>query len=134
MVLGRRVQFLHELLAALLRQRGNRQTDNLPIVPRVEAQVGDPNGFFDDADLRDVPRLNSDEGRLGYVQVRDLIQRGGRIKNPEGMTLTARTFGTTAGVMNGALEERAAQYLAQVGDSSHESVSGRDGALVCHQY
>jgi len=35
------------------------------------------------------------------------------IKNPEGMTLTARTFGTTAGVMNGALEERAAQYLAQ---------------------
>ena len=54
------------------------------------------------------------------------------IENPEGMALTARTFGTTAGVMEGALEERAAQHLAQVGDASHEFVAGIEGAAACH--
>jgi hypothetical protein len=40
------------------------------------------------------------------------------------MTLPARTFGTTAGVTEGASEERAAQHLVQVGEASHEFVPG----------
>jgi len=50
------------------------------------------------------------------------------------MTFPARTFGTPAGVLEGAFEQRAAQHVAQVGDARHEFVPGIQGALTCHQY
>ena len=36
------------------------------------------------------------------------------VKDPEGMAFAANAFGTAAGVMNGALEQRAAEDIAEL--------------------
>ena len=54
------------------------------------------------------------------------------VEDPEGMPFTTRALGTTAGVMDGALEQRAAQDLAQIGDASHELVAGSEGGFTRH--
>src|ERR1700735_2887437 len=46
MVLGDAVQALDELLAALLGEGRDGKPDQLAIVGRIQAQVGDANGFF----------------------------------------------------------------------------------------
>ena len=68
------------------------------------------------------------------AQLAGLAARVTHIEDSEGITFTAGAFGTTAGVMEGALEERAAQHLAQIGDASHEFVAGIHGASACHHY
>ena len=72
------MQLLDQFLAALFGQRRDGQPDDLAVVGRVEAQVGGADGLLDGADLRNVPRLDGDQGRLGNVQVGDLVQRRGR--------------------------------------------------------
>ena len=72
------MQLLHQLLAALLGERRNGQADDLAVVGRVEAQVGDADGLLDRPDLRNVPRLDGDQRRLGNVQVGNLVERRGR--------------------------------------------------------
>jgi len=63
------------------------------------------------------------------AQLAGLAAGVAHIEDPEGMTFAARTFGTTAGVMESALEERAAQHLVRVGEASHQFVPGLDGAF-----
>src|SRR5579883_938576 len=76
-IFGRGMQFLDEVLAALLRQRGNGKTDRLAVIGRVQPQIGGADGLLDGADLRHIPGLDRDEGRLGDVQIGKLIERRG---------------------------------------------------------
>jgi len=56
------------------------------------------------------------------------------IENPEAMAFPAGAFGTTAGVMEGAFEERAAHHVGEVSDTGYEFIPGIESALTCHHY
>ncbi len=77
-LLGVLVGDLHEVLAALLRQRRHRDPDDLAVVLRVEVEVGGADGLLDRGEERGVPGLERDERRVGDGQVADLVERGGR--------------------------------------------------------
>jgi hypothetical protein len=55
------------------------------------------------------------------------------IENPEGMAFAAGALGATGGVMNGALEEGAAEDLAEVREPGGEAVSSADGPVARHR-
>ena len=69
---------LDELLAALLGQRREVQTDLLAVVLRIDAEVGHLNGLFDSLEHRAVPRLDGQRTRVGRGDGCNLIQRGRR--------------------------------------------------------
>src|SRR5580704_975277 len=77
-MLGNAVQAFDEFLAALLGKGRYGQPDHLAIVRRIQAQVGDPDGLLDRADLRCIPRRDRNHAGLGNMQGRHLIQRRGR--------------------------------------------------------
>jgi hypothetical protein len=56
------------------------------------------------------------------------------VKDPLGMALSAGALGATAGVMDGALEQGAAEDAAKVGESGGESIPVADGPRTCHLY
>ena len=49
------------------------------------------------------------------------------VEHPERMTVAAGALGAAAGVMNGALQQGAAENLGQTGKSSGECVAALDG-------
>jgi hypothetical protein len=55
------------------------------------------------------------------------------IEHPEGMPFAAGALGATAGVMNGALERRTAQDIAQIREPDGEFVAGLDRLLACRR-
>src|ERR1039458_9129210 len=80
-----RSQLLHQSLAALLGERRNGQANDLAVVGRVEAQVGNPDRPFDRPDLRNVPGLDGDQRRFRDVQVGNLVEwrRGAVVIHPD---------------------------------------------------
>src|ERR1700694_5319526 len=57
------MDLLDELLAAVLGQLWQHESDDLPVVARVDPEVGLEDGLFDDAQHLGVPRLNEDHAR-----------------------------------------------------------------------
>jgi hypothetical protein len=56
------------------------------------------------------------------------------VEDPLGMALSAGALGATAGVMDGALEQGAAEDAAKAGESGGEFVPVADSLLTCHLY
>jgi hypothetical protein len=54
------------------------------------------------------------------------------VEDPEGMAFAAGAFGTAAGVMNGALEQRAAEDIAEVRELGGVSVPAANGLRARH--
>jgi hypothetical protein len=55
------------------------------------------------------------------------------IKHPERVAFAAGALGAVAGVMHGALQQRAAENIGRRGESGSEQVAA-DGFLACHLY
>src|SRR5258708_4045170 len=72
MVLGAGMQLLDQVLATLLGQGRNGQTDHLAVIRRVQPQIAGANGLLDRPDLGYIPGLDGDHARFGHVQVGDL--------------------------------------------------------------
>jgi hypothetical protein len=54
------------------------------------------------------------------------------VEDPLGMALSAGALGAAAGVMDGALEQGAAEDASKVGESGGEFVPVADGLRTCH--
>jgi hypothetical protein len=72
-LLGLLAHDLREILAALLRQRRDRQAHELRIGDRVDAEIAGADRLVDDRDHRLLPRLDRDEARVDDLDRRDLI-------------------------------------------------------------
>jgi hypothetical protein len=72
------VHELRELLAAFFGERGERDSDDLAIIGRVEPEVRASYRLFDGSHQRRVERLRDDEGRFGNRERRHLIDRDAR--------------------------------------------------------
>ena len=64
-VLGELADVLHEVLAPLLGERGDRDADDLAVVQRVEAEVGRLDRLLDLADDALVVRLDDEQAASG---------------------------------------------------------------------
>jgi hypothetical protein len=56
------------------------------------------------------------------------------VEDPLGMALAAGALGAAAGVMDGALEQGAAEDATQAAESGGELVPVADGLRTCHLY
>src|SRR5262249_34794373 len=74
-LLGLLADDLRELLAALLRERRNRQPHELAVGDRVDPEVARADRLVDHRDHRLLPRLDRDQARVDDLHRRDLIHR-----------------------------------------------------------
>src|SRR5580692_5773295 len=69
------VQVLDDVLAAILRQRGNRYPDNFSIVRGIESEIGRANRLVDQRHGARIPGRDDDRHRLGHRERAELVHR-----------------------------------------------------------
>src|SRR3954463_7017199 len=94
-VLGDVAHHLHELLATLLGELGDRQPDDLPVVVRREPEVGLHDRLLDRLDRRRVIGRHAEQARLGRGDRRELAKRRDRAVVVDVHAVEQRRAGTS---------------------------------------
>jgi hypothetical protein len=84
----------------------------------------------------EIPEPAAHVAELPTVQANLTILTAGivDIQDPLGMTLSALAFGATLGVKSLAMNERAAEDIAEVGDLGEQAVEFGTQPYLCHLY
>src|SRR5437868_5832107 len=69
------MDLLHQLLAAILRQLGQHEADDLAVIGWIDAQVRLLDGFLDRTEHAAVPRLDQHHAGIGSADIGHAIDR-----------------------------------------------------------